>query len=140
MASVYELFLRRVAEGRALPVDLIRAVAEGRIWSGTQGLKIRLVDEIGGLGKALDVARKLASLDADIPVRVEGLSESFLENLLLDEDADEATVRAAMVRAAEQPGALETITAPLHPFIAALSPLVTGETTVAALPFALVVK
>src|SRR5690606_23372412 len=49
MESIYELFLDRVAQGRGLSMDEVRSVAEGRIWSGQQGLEHRLVDELGGL-------------------------------------------------------------------------------------------
>lgn len=141
MESVYELFLRRVAEGRGLPVDAVRAVAEGRIWSGVQGLKLRLVDELGGLGRALDLARTLAKLDADIPVHVEGVTETILESLLVNDGADEATLEAAALRLAERRHAvLDRIAAPLRPFVSSLAPLLDGEVTVAALPFGFVVR
>jgi protease-4 len=140
MESVYELFLRRVAEGRGMPVDAIRAVAEGRIWSGVQGLKLHLVDELGGLGRSLDIARGLAKLDADVPVRVEGITETLLESLLTS-DTDEASLRAASARLTERQALfLGQVAAPLRPFIASLAPLLEGETTIAALPFGLVVK
>jgi protease-4 len=141
MESVYELFLRRVAEGRGLPVDAVRAVAEGRIWSGVQGLKLRLVDELGGLGRALDLARTLAKLDADTPVHVEGVTETILESLLVNDGADEATLEAAALRLAERRHAvLDRIAAPLRPFVSSLAPLLDGEVTVAALPFGFVVR
>jgi protease-4 len=140
MQSVYELFLRRVAEGRSLPMDAVRAVAEGRIWSGQQAHKLRLVDEIGGLGRALELARELGSLDADAPVRVEGLSEGILETLLLGENAPEAEVRAAIARTAEQRSLFSPLAHSLRPFVAALSPLLHGESIATALPFALVLR
>lgn len=141
MENVYELFLRRVAEGRGLPLEAVRAVAEGRIWSGVQGLKLHLVDELGGLGRSLDLARSLGKLDADIPVHVEGVAESLIESLLVTEGADQATVEAAALRLAERRHAvLERIAAPLQPFVSALAPLLEGELTVAALPFGIVVR
>jgi protease-4 len=142
MEQVYELFLKRVSEGRGLPVPLIRAVAEGRIWSGTQGLRLRLVDEIGGLGKAIDVARRLAKMDADAPVVIDGIGETLLETLLGgNDDADEATVLALIARKKEAYGrALGPIAAPIRPFVSSLSPLLEGETTLAAMPFGLVIE
>jgi protease-4 len=141
MEAVYELFLRRVSEGRGLPVEAVRAVAEGRIWSGVQGLKLRLVDELGGLGRALDLARTLAKLEADIPVHVEGVTETLLESLLVSEGADEATLEAAALRLAERRHAvLDRIAAPLRPFVSSLAPLLDGEVTVAALPFGFVIR
>jgi protease-4 len=147
MESVYELFLSRVAEGRGVPVDAIRAVAEGRIWSGAQGLKLHLVDELGGLGRSLDLARQLGKLSADTPVRVEGIQETLLENLFSDEDqstasaASQAALEAALLRVAEQRRAvIDRVAEPLRPFIASLAPLLEGESVVAALPYGIVVR
>ncbi|HEX7671445.1 MAG TPA: signal peptide peptidase SppA, partial [Polyangiaceae bacterium] len=142
MEQVYELFLRRVAEGRGLPVPLVRAVAEGRIWSGSQGLKIRLVDEIGGLGKALDIARKLGNVPADAPIVLDGIGETLLENLFGgSEGADEASVASRLASRRETyERLLGPIAGPLRPFVSSLAPLFAGETTLAVLPFGLVVK
>jgi protease-4 len=147
MAAVYELFLSRVSEGRGVPVDAIRAVAEGRIWSGVQGLKLHLVDELGGLGRALDMARELGKLDAEIPVRVEGITETLLESLFSSDDsAEEATVsdaafEAAALRLAERRHLfMDKVAEPLRPYIASLSPLIEGEVTVAAMPWGLTVR
>jgi protease-4 len=147
MESIYELFLSRVAEGRGVPVDAIRAVAEGRIWSGAQGLKLHLVDELGGLGRSLALARQLGRLPDDIPVRVEGIQETLLENLLSDEDqstantTSEAAVEAALLRIAERRHlVLDHVAAPLRPYIASLAPLLEGENVVAALPYGIVVR
>lgn len=141
MQSVYELFLRRVSEGRGQPVEAIRAIAEGRIWSGAQGHDLHLVDELGGLGKSIALARQLADLESDTPVELEGISESIVESLLLGEGADEASVRAALQRvAARRQAAMDAIPRSLQPFVGALAPLLGGETVVAAAPFGVVVR
>lgn len=49
----YELFTARCASGRHMSQDSIKAIAEGRVWSGERALKLGLVDEIGGLDKAI---------------------------------------------------------------------------------------
>ena len=49
----YELFTSRCAAGRHMSQDSIKAIAEGRVWSGSQALSLGLVDEIGGLDKAV---------------------------------------------------------------------------------------
>ena len=49
----YELFTSRCAEGRHISQDSIKAIAEGRVWSGDRALSLGLVDEIGGLDKAI---------------------------------------------------------------------------------------
>lgn len=142
MSQIYELFLSRVSEGRAMPVDVIRAVAEGRIWSGVQGQRLGLVDELGGLGRSLDIARKLANLDADTPVRIEGGGATLVETLLSGDDEDEqAKVLAkALAPAAPATSLLKEVAAPLQPFVASFSPLLGGESIVAALPFGVLLK
>lgn len=135
--SIYELFLKRVSKGRNMPVDAIRPHAAGRIWSGTQALERKLIDEIGGLSEALAAARKLAKLDAEAPVRVEGTGESLLEMLMLGEDARESEVVAALARVnAERSLVVSKVEPWLRPFIGSLQPLLSGEVVVAATPIA----
>ena len=58
----YELFRKRVADGRKLSVEAVEAIAQGRVWLANDALSIKLVDEIGGLEKAIEKAAKLAKL------------------------------------------------------------------------------
>lgn len=58
----YELFVKRCADGRGKKVDEIKAIAEGRVWTGEDALKIGLVDKIGGLDEAIGVAAERANL------------------------------------------------------------------------------
>lgn len=56
----YELFVKRVADGRKKTVAQIKTIAEGRVWDGREALRIGLVDKLGGLDTALaDMAREL---------------------------------------------------------------------------------
>lgn len=143
MSGIYELFLQRVAEGRKLGIDKVRATAEGAIFSAVTGKERGLVDELGGLERALEVARGLADLDRDTPVVVEGGSENLIETLLLGEKADASEVEAALARfrarQAKIAGEWPNLDA-LRPFSAALSPLLAGEVVVAALPYAIEVR
>lgn len=59
----YELFTRRVAEGRNMPQDDVKAIAEGRVWTGEQALGIGLVDKLGDLTDAIASAAQLAELE-----------------------------------------------------------------------------
>jgi protease IV len=59
---IYDDFLRHVAEARNLPVDNVKEIAQGRVWSGTEAVKLHLVDEIGGLQAAVSHAGKLAAI------------------------------------------------------------------------------
>ena len=58
----YELFVKRCAEGRKMKPDQIKAIAEGRVWTGQDALKIGLVDKIGGLNDAIKMAVDKAKL------------------------------------------------------------------------------
>ncbi|MBO4607655.1 MAG: signal peptide peptidase SppA, partial [Prevotella sp.] len=59
----YNLFRSRVATGRKMSVDAVEKIAQGRVWLGQDGLKNKLVDELGGLDVAVAKAAKLAKLD-----------------------------------------------------------------------------
>ena len=58
----YELFTQRVADGRGMSQDSVKLIAEGRVWTGEQGLKIGLVDELGNLDDAVAYAAEVAEL------------------------------------------------------------------------------
>lgn len=138
MASIYELFLQRVAKGRALPVDDVRKIAEGRIWSGAQGLEIKLIDALGGLSEAIVLAKKEADLDESTEVKIDGGSEGLLEMLDLQPDSDESSIRAALARVrAAAPGPFDSLTEPLRPYATSLAPLLGREHVLTAMPFAI---
>ena len=80
--DVYADFLRKVSEGREQPIAKIKGIAEGRVWSGEDALEIGLVDEIGGLQKAIAYAAKEAGLDERPPVRDYPEPTDFLQELM----------------------------------------------------------
>ena len=59
----YALFRKRVADGRRLPVESVEKIAQGRVWIGSDALRIKLVDQLGGLDDAVRKAAQLARLD-----------------------------------------------------------------------------
>jgi protease-4 len=63
MASIYGIFLQRVARGRELSLEEVEEVAQGRIWSGRGALSAGLVDALGGPMEALCELRRRAGLD-----------------------------------------------------------------------------
>ena len=71
----YQYFLKLVAAGRHITVAQADAVAQGRVWTGEQAIKLKLVDSLGGLDEAMATARKLARLAPDQPVNVIELPE-----------------------------------------------------------------
>lgn len=59
----YDTFISRCAEGRQMPKEAIEKIAEGRVWTGETAKKLGLVDELGGIDKALDIAVAKAGIE-----------------------------------------------------------------------------
>jgi protease-4 len=79
--EVYRRFVARVAEGRRLTVDQVDAIGRGRIWAGSEALRVGLVDELGDVDVAIDRARELARLPPGAPVwNVGAPRETLLPN------------------------------------------------------------
>jgi protease-4 len=66
---IYAEFVQKVADGRGMSFDDVHQVARGRIWSGLDASSNGLVDTLGGLRDAADIARQRAGLRADAPIR-----------------------------------------------------------------------
>lgn len=60
--SVHEQFIRAVAEGRKLPLEKVRSLADGRIFSGDQARSLGLIDDLGNLEDAIAMAAKMAGI------------------------------------------------------------------------------
>ena len=77
----YETFLNRVMEGRGFTRDELHAIAQGRVWTGADALKIGLVDVLGGLEDALQIAAVKAGLEnyslTEYPVLKNPIEEFF---------------------------------------------------------------
>lgn len=85
MESSYTQFVSKVAEGRGSTFDEIEPLAHGRVWSGTAALKNGLIDEIGGIDRAIALAAEKAELVADDPtVQVFPPKKEFFEQLIED--------------------------------------------------------
>ena len=61
--QIYDQFVRVVAEGRGLSEEKVRSLATGQLYTGEQAKELGLVDEIGGLQAAIDLAAKLAGIE-----------------------------------------------------------------------------
>lgn len=62
--KMYEIFLKRVAEGRGMSRDEVHEVAQGRVWTGNKALEVGLVDQLGGLEEAIEIGANLADVEA----------------------------------------------------------------------------
>ena len=83
LQSTYELFLSRVAEGRHLTTAKVDTMAQGRVWTGHQAKELGLVDELGGLDSAVQIAKQRAKIDpkSDIELVVYPVKKSLFEVL-----------------------------------------------------------
>jgi protease-4 len=88
-AVYFDNFVPKVAKGRNLSPDTVNSIGQGRVWTGTQGKANGLVDDFGGLEKAISVAKELAGLPADKDVRrvVFPAPKPFFETFLDTEDS-----------------------------------------------------
>jgi len=68
--AIYQDFIGKVASGRRIPVERVHEVARGRVWTGADAAQNGLVDELGGMQAAAEIARRRAGLPADAPLRV----------------------------------------------------------------------
>jgi protease-4 len=133
MTGIYDLFLARVAEGRKMPAELVAASAEGRIFSGRDGMRRGLVDELGGLFDAIARARTMTGLPADARVGVAGDSTGIFQSLL--QDGPETQVHAD-----PRANSMAELAPELAPFVASIAPIAARERALCSLPFALTVR
>ena len=77
----YELFTQRCADGRKMSVDEIKQIAEGRVWTGEMAKDLKLVDELGGIDRAIEVAAERAEIE-DYTVMSYPKQEDFFTSLM----------------------------------------------------------
>jgi protease IV len=77
--KIYSDFVSKVSAGRKMSVAEVDSIGQGRVWSGSEAIKIGLVDETGGLRASVEEAAKLAGLDAysirELPVAEDPLTK-----------------------------------------------------------------
>ena len=83
MEDVYVDFTELVADGRNLPIEDVREIAKGRVWTGEQAVDIGLVDELGGIMRAIEVTKELAEIkpETDIYLKTFPRPKPFAERL-----------------------------------------------------------
>ena len=82
--DIYERFLVLVADGRQLDKAKVAEIAQGRVWSGVQAKELGLVDELGGLDEAIELARTAAELPDSAGVRVQRKQLDWIDQLVED--------------------------------------------------------
>ena len=77
----YALFTKRCAEGRNIPLEELCKIAEGRVWTGSMAKELKLVDELGGLDTAIQLAAELGKVK-DYKLKSYPAKQDFLTELL----------------------------------------------------------
>src|SRR5277367_420090 len=101
--ETYEQFTKGVAQGRGMTVEAVDKIGKGRVWTGAQAKDLGLVDELGDLNRAVEVAKQLAKIPADQHVRIVRFPEerTFLQMWLekqKDDSAQFSSIEAAIER------------------------------------------
>jgi len=81
--DLYSKFLQKVSDSRKIPIESLELIAQGRVWSGDEALRLKLVDEIGGLNKAIEYAADQAKLGERYHVKEYPEQLNFAETLAL---------------------------------------------------------
>jgi len=94
LKTTYDDFTAKVAKGRSKDQAYIDSIGQGRVWTGRQGKENGLVDEYGGLDRAIEIAKQLANIPADKGVQrvIRPVPPNWLEQLF--SDPGEADTRA----------------------------------------------
>lgn len=118
MQATYDTFVEKAAAGRNTTPERIDAVGQGRVWTGKQAKQVGLVDELGGLDRALVLAKQRAKLspDADIEVVVYPGRKSFYELVRAPFGSSERGMAIGALLGVGDRRALATLTAPLRLF------------------------
>jgi protease-4 len=118
MQATYDSFVEKAAAGRNTTPERIDAVAQGRVWTGKQAKALGLVDELGGMDRALAIAKERAKIAANTEVELVVFppKKSFLDVVAnpLGRSSDSAALTSLL--GPRNARAVETMTAPLRLF------------------------
>ena len=95
----YDLFLSRVAEGRKMKTGDVNEIAQGRVWLGKDALKIKLIDDLRGLDKAVAKAAELAKVKDDYDTATYPAAPNFIDQMLSSLEGDNGNFLAEQLKA-----------------------------------------
>jgi protease-4 len=118
MQATYDAFVEKAAAGRNTTPERIDEVGQGRVWTGHQAKQLGLVDELGGLQRALALARQRANIaqDAEVELVVFPPKRSLVEVLADPFGRTDSGALLASLLGLRNPQALQALTAPLQVF------------------------
>src|SRR5580765_3610910 len=118
MQATYDTFVEKAAAGRNTTPERIDAIAQGRVWTGAQGKQLGLVDELGGLERALAVAKQRAklALDSEVELVVYPGRKSFYDLVTDPLGSSERSMGLGMLLGIKDARPLQALAAPLRVF------------------------
>jgi protease IV len=118
MQATYAAFVEKAAAGRNTTPERIDAIGQGRVWTGRQAKELGLVDELGGLERALSVAKQRARIaqDTEVQIVVYPPRKSIYEIVSNPFGRSEGAATLASLLGFRDPRALDTLTAPIRVF------------------------
>ena len=119
----YETFTTKAAEGRGMAIDDLKAVASGRVWTGTQALDKGLVDVLGGLPTAIEIAAQKANVLADYKVVYYPAQKTSIEELM------------EMLSGSAETSAMKAKLGDLYPYIELVKSIENAKGVQARMPF-----
>ena len=118
MQATYDTFVEKAAAGRNTTPERIDAVAQGRVWTGAQAKQIGLVDELGGLERALALAKQRARLapDSEVELVIYPGPKSIYDLVRNPFGASDQANAFGVLLGIRDPRPLQSLTAPLRVF------------------------
>jgi protease-4 len=118
MQATYNTFVEKAAQGRNTTPEKIDAVGQGRVWTGRQARQIGLVDELGGLDRAISIAKQRARipLDQDVELVVYPPKKSFYDIFRNPFGPSDRAATLASLLGFTNPRVLQALAAPLQVF------------------------
>ncbi|MGH9410185.1 MAG: signal peptide peptidase SppA, partial [Vicinamibacterales bacterium] len=118
MQATYDTFVEKAAQGRNTTPEKIDSIGQGRVWTGRQAKQIGLVDELGGLERAIALAKQRAKIpqDAEVELVVYPPKPSFYDLLRNPLGGDDRAATLGALLGLRDPRALQALVGPLQVF------------------------
>jgi protease-4 len=118
MQATYDTFVEKAAQGRNTTPEKIDAIAQGRVWTGRQAKELGLIDELGGLERAVALAKQRAKIaqDAEVELVIYPPKKGFFELMSDPLGASEGATRLASMLGLGNPKVVQALAAPLQIF------------------------
>lgn len=123
----YDQFISVVSEGRSMDDEIVRSLAEGRVYSGARAYELGLVDVIGGLDRAIEIAAELAELD-EYRIIAYPEKKTFFETLLEE------------MSSGVKSGQIKRDLGPLYPLYEQYQALINSQGIQARMPFDIIIE